>query len=572
MLNKTHKEVLMKKSVLLLLALLLVVGLNAEVYLPVIAPYQTLSLESFRHIATTAIEDDLDNGIDGTDIFKVEGARIYTNMSNLVSSWENQADNSSSDNTVVIGAISKLYKGYRLAVFYGNGNYHGAFTGTATEVGLTNTDADSPFDWRTELNSDTSANIINNDNCILVNLGRVMGEETELALTYKRTISKGTDDYTMSRDYTATDLDVPSVVTDWEENGDGGSESSVPISLYAISYAKPFKDWKLRGDLYFYMGGMNNNLNQMYRYFEDNSPASLTETDDELDSNLVENTNDISGNLAGISLRLGDENEFGLWEVGGNFGMVFGSGDYRILSRTHSIERDQIGSFIEVYNATYNNENVGPISVSGMNMGLNGRIEWQISPNVRWGLGLIVNSFSASLEYDLDDFSTTRTVFNNGDNVPSDPIDYVTTSIGGGSYIRTMKLNTNSIVIPTGVEVSIGKKKDWFIRLGALANGWKNETTQTIDVDEASLQPDSTTTVWGDGSSSTTVDPSVNYTDSEVTSGSTYQNVDFIYGVGWKPSPNLSLDLVGMFDVGGTELLSNDWFKSLRLSATINVY
>ncbi len=575
----------MKKSILLPLVLLLVVGVNAEVYLPVIAPYQTLSLESFRHIATASIEDDLDNGIDGTDIFNVEGARIYTNLSNLASSTETQADNSNSENTVVIGAVSNIYKGWKAAIFYGNANYHGALTGSATEVELENRDLDSPFDWRSELNSDTSANSINNDNCILVNLGRVMGEETELAFTYKRTVSKEIRDYTISRDYTETDLNVPSVVTDWEENGDGDSESSVPISLYSLSYAKPFKDWKLRGDVYLYMGGTNNNMNQMYRFFQDNSPANLTETDDYLDSNLVDNKNDISGNLAGVSLRLSDENEFGLWEVGGNVGMVFGSGDYRELTRSHSIEQDQIGSYIEVTNSAANDEIVGPISVSGMNMGLNGRIEWQISPNVRWGIGLIANSFSATLEYDLDELRTSRIVYNDGDPTP-EPTDYITTGIGGASYVRTVKLNTNSIVIPTGVEVSIGKKKDWFIRLGALANGSKSEMTYSIDVDEASIQPDSVTTVYGSGPNPPPiVDTDVDYTDSEVTNGSTWQNVDFVYGLGWKPSPNLSLDLVGMFDApfggpaiisaasdGSVELLSTGWFKSLRLSATINIY
>jgi hypothetical protein len=562
----------MKKSIVLLLALLLVVGVNAEVYLPIIAPYQTLALESFRHQATASIEDDLDNGIDGTDIFNVEGARIYTNLSNLASSTETQADNSNSRNEVVIGAISKFYKGWRAAIFYGNANYHGALTGSETDVVLVNTDPDSPFDWRSELNSDTSANSIENANCLLVNLGRVMGEETELAFTYKRTVSKGTGDYTMSRDYTVRDLDAASVLVDWEENGDGGSESSVPISLISISYAKPFKDWKLRGDVYLYMGGMNNNANQMYRHFVDNSPASLTQTDDALDSNLVDNKNNISGNLAGVSLRLGDENEFGLWEVGGNVGMVFGSGDYRELTRSRYIENDQVGSFIEVTNNTTNNENIGPISASGMNMGLNGRIEWQISPNVRWGIGLIANSFSATLEYDLDDFETIHNVYNDGDNQASDPDDYTTNGIGGASYVRTMKTNTNSIVIPTGVEVSIGKKRDWFLRLGALANGSKSEYTYSIDVDETSIQPDSTTTVYGDGFSVTTVDPDVDYTDSEVTNGTTWQNVDFIYGLGWKPTPNLSLDLIGMFDLNNTELLSTEFFQSLRLSATINVY
>jgi hypothetical protein len=562
----------MKKSIVLLLALLLVIGVNAAVYIPIEADYQTLSLESFRHIATASIEDDLDNGIDGTDIFNVQGARIYTNLSNLVSNEETQADNSNSAQTVVIGGISQIYKGWKAAVFYGNANYHRANAGSETSVDLLNDDADSPFDWRTELNRDTTANTINNDNCILVNLGRVMGEETELAFTYERTVSKNTGDFTASSNYTVRDLDV-GVTTQYEEsNGNGEGEMSVPMSLYSLSYAKPFKDWKLRGDVYLYMGGNNNNINQIYRSFVDNSPADGSLTNDELDSNLVDNQDDYSGNLAGVSLRLGDVNEFGLWEVGGNFGMVFGSGDYQALERSHGIYRDQVGAYTEITNNATNNEASGPISVSGMNMGLNGRIEWQISPNVRWGIGLIVNSFSATLEYDLDEFETTRNVYNNGDATPLDPADYITTEIVGDSYVQTIKINSNSFIVPAGVEISIGKKKDWFLRLGALANGSKSETTTSIDVDEASIQPDSITTVYGNGSSTTVVDPEVDYTDSEYTNTTTYQGVNFVYGLGWKPSANLSLDLVGMFDLDDTELLTTEWFQSLRLSATINIY
>jgi hypothetical protein len=563
----------MKKSIVLLLALLLVVGANAEVYVPIIAANQTLSLESFRHIATASIEDDLDNGIDGTDIFNVEGARIYTNLSNLVSSEENQADNSTSENTVVIGAISKLYKNWKAAVFYGNANYHRALDGSATDVTLWNDDADIPFDWRSVEKTDSSANNISNDNCILVNIGRDMGEETELAFTYKRTCSKTTSDFASSTIDSVRDLDA-GVTTGYEQsNGNGESENSFPISLYSLSYAKPFKDWKLRGDVYVYMGGENNNLNQMYRNFIDNSPSDLSLLNDNLDSNLVDNQDDYSANLAGVSLRLGDVNEFGLWEVGGNIGMVIGgSGDYIESNRSHSIEHDQTGANIEVTNITNNNDASGPISVSGMNMGLNGRIEWQISPNVRWGMGLFVNSFSATLEYDIDNFVTSRTVYNDGDTEGSDVDDYITTGVGGASYVQSTEMNLNSFVVPAGVEVSIGKKKDWFLRLGAVATGSKTEYTYSFDVDEATIQPDSVTTVYGDNSSTTTVDPSASYTDYEYTDGTTYQGVDFVYGLGWKPSPNLSLDLVGMFDAGSTELLSTDWFKSLKLSATINIY
>ena len=109
----------MKKLLVMLCALFLIQGVSAQVWMPIAS--DLLNLESFRHQATQTIEDDLDNGIDGTDIFAVEGARIYTNLSNLVSGDEEQGDNTASNNTVLIGGTSPIfYKGLKVTAFYGN--------------------------------------------------------------------------------------------------------------------------------------------------------------------------------------------------------------------------------------------------------------------------------------------------------------------------------------------------------------------------------------------------------------------------------------------------------------------
>ena len=94
----------------------------------------------------------------------------------------------------------------------------------------------------------------------------------------------------------------------------------------------------------------------------------------------------------------------------------------------------------------------------------------------------------------------------------------------------------------------------------------------TLTTDYTSVQRDSTITIFGDDSRIITVADNISYTDSEDVNSSTYEGVDYFYGIGWKPSANLSLDLIGMFDLGGVELLTTDWLKSLKLSATINVY
>jgi hypothetical protein len=96
------------------------------------------------------------------------------------------------------------------------------------------------------------------------------------------------------------------------------------------------------------------------------------------------------------------------------------------------------------------------------------------------------------------------------------------------------------------------------------------EMTEAYAVDSVHLYERVATD--GTGTQVRTFDTSMADPDGEYTSSSTYQDVNYTYGLGWKPSKNLSIDLLGMFDATGVELLSTDWLKSLKLSATINVY
>ena len=44
---------------------------------------------------------------------------------------------------------------------------------------------------------------------------------------------------------------------------------------------------------------------------------------------------------------------------------------------------------------------------------------------------------------------------------------------------------------------------------------------------------------------------------------------DFSYGLGYKASKNLQIDLLSMFEDTGSELWSTDFLRSLRLSFTL---
>jgi len=560
----------MKKFMLVACSFFVAQILSAQVWMPI--SNDLLNLESFRHQATASIEDDLDNGIDGTDIFNVKGARIYTNLSNLVTGIENPY---ASENTVAIGATSPIYKGWKVTAFYANANSNNSFDGNRDETNHEDTDFDEDFDEMYFEHMDSTAKDEASANSILINLGKQMGKGTELAFTYKRMNYNNKYEMEDSTYYISRTL-TPTVSINefWYGSGNGTGGYSEPLTTYALSYSKPYRNWTARGDIFLISAGEKQNDEGTAIFFQDRDPgdaSTVFTTNDTL--NTMDNA-DYTVNLAGIGLRIGDldKNTGFLWEIGGNYGMAFGSGDASYLYRRHVILQDEIvASEIQLYDSLYADSMIAPISVSGNAMGLTGRIEWQIAENVKFGIGFLANSFSLSQEQDETYKTDIIASFNDDDGAPSDPNDYILTVSGAGREgISTSEIKENRIAIPAGIELNFGKNKDWYLRLGAMAIGSKVESIEKMVTDTVNLYISER--VYGNGAEETILGTTMNDIDTEVTKRTTSQNVFYSYGLGWKPSPNLSLDLIGMFDATNVELFSTDWLRSLKLSATLNIY
>jgi len=562
----------MKKLTLVVCALFIAQGLSAQVWVPM--TNDLLNLESFRHQATTVIEDDLDNGIDGTDIFYVDGARIYTNLSNLATGMEQQANNSNSANTVLLGATSPVYKGWKVTAFYGNANLESTtFDGMIGETSFVGLPSNPEFSTRDFLLMDSTASAELSQNTVLLNIGKVMGRGTEVAFTYKRERSSSKGEFEDSMYYIDETLDPPNITELYYGAENGSYDNSTPVTTYALSYSKPYRGWKLRGDVFLSSTTEQNSEEISGFYFEDLLPGSPNTTFTTRDTTTMMDQYDYSGNIAGIGLRLSDENQYGLlWEIGGNFGMIFGSGDANEDNNYHLItQSEMVADQIGVLDSLYSSDWTAALSVSGNAMGLNGRMEWQIAENVRFGLGCMFNSFSATIEEDRTYRLDITSSYDDDDGTASDADDYDLTVNGYDiDETYTQGISANRIAVPAGIEVNFGKNKDWFLRLGALAVGSKTEYTDETVTDSISVYE--RVIEYGNGAEVESYGTNVTYEDGKVTSGGTSQAVYYTYGLGWKPSKNLSLDLIGMFDASGVELLSTDWLRSLKLSATINIY
>ncbi len=544
---------------------------------------QGLNLESFRQQATYIIRDDLDYAINGTDIFEVDGARIFTNLSNLSTGTE-ELMGYNSDNTFVIGYVSPEFWGLKSALFWGtmkdldpdflgidvDGDGWDDLWGDGFLSGVwhrewdANGDGSIDFiDYRYVEEAGEDSDL---ESDILVNIGKDMGVSA-FALTYRRVADKFTEDNSDSLYFDREDYSTGDLTEFYREDEADNYIYTSPSNQFNLAYTSPFMSWDLRGDFYFNMSNIEDKWTSNYHYFENLAPPPASITDTELDTTYSAGMDKYSNNEAGIALRLKNTDPVLTWEVSGRFGMNFGSGDYEDsyfnFTETHDMNAGNVDSDIYAYTDQY----IAPISVSGMNMGIGGRMEWQLASNVRFGLGAGFNSSRLTREYDQDYTNIERIEYDDGDLDPADPDDYVDITQSGYSSMRTYETIVDAIYVPAGIEINVGKNKDWFLRFGALAIKENINTKNIEEIDE--VQREVHTITYGDGTTTTTYED-VEYESTKENDYSENQTVNFAYGLGWKPSDNLSIDLLGMFDVSGVELLSTDWFQSLKLSATVS--
>ena len=568
----------MKKLFLVLSILTFVGGLGA----------QGLLLQSFRQQATYSIWDDLDYAIDGTDLLEVEGGRIFTNLSNLSSSTEQLMGNYS-DNMFVIGFISPVLPlGLKSAFFWGtrknldpdylsldldgdgwNDVYgYGFLSGTWNREWDANGDGSIDFiDFR-YLEEAGEDSYLESD--ILVNVAKDMGGGNAFAFTYQKVMDNSTWDYSDSTYEQTEDVSTGDLTYYWWDTYVGNSIFTMPSSnRFNLAFTTPFwfnPTWDLRGDLFFNLLNQEDSWVERLHYFEDYAPATPVITDTYLDSTNFNYQDNYSNNEAGLALRLRNVNPVLSWWVGGRFGMNFGSGDYDSDYSYFYEDQYMSAGNVALDNYTYSLDNTAPISVSGMNIGAFGRIEWQLSSNVRFGIGALYSSSSLTREYDEDYSYTYRYEYDDGDSDPADWDDYTDIIESGYSGTRTYENVYDVIQVPVGIEINVGKNKDWFIRFGAIATKSNYNVLEIEEVDEARRQI--RTITRGDGTTTVTYSD-VEYASYKENEYREYQTVDFAYGLGWKPSDNVGIDLLGMFDITGTELLSTDWFRSLKISAFI---
>lgn len=577
----------MKKILIItLFTLLMVSAANAQV-------------ASFRHIALgKIIDDDLDLVNDPIELKFVEGSRLYTNLSNLVNSNEEFLANNSS-NTFLIGYSTKnpFMENLWNSVFIefqktkiphtvwidsdldGNNDISGFGLLSDEFTGYYDITGDGIYDIIRQISQERSDYDEVNQVEFALNNTYDTGNFVIGAKFHYNSYSSD-EDITYDLNYTYHDI---------EDNFDYYTENQLDDS--SDHYLNSFFDfqasillpdvrgYEVRGDFKF----MNQNfssdaqINDYYR--EDDYDPDIPDLEDfNTSGSIVKNILEQPGNAftLGASIRktlvkAAQRKNDGYWKIGGE--ITFGSYDYSDLSETETINIEKYFDGLDTLFTDYLETDIESSLTKDIGtrkrtqFSLNGKINYPFNEKVYFGLGFNYNyniikretDFEESFEniYDYEILDEESTV-----------ADYITTETYSILADRTYEQFITNFYVPVGIEYKFTNNNKWDIRFGSVFRSTCSTINDAKEIKD--VTPITTETNYGDGSVDVDIEDNT-YDSTSMQMNSTNSSTNYYYGLGFRPTDNLQIDLLGFLGEAGDEedLLDADFYKQLRLSFTL---
>jgi|GEM_PF-512097 len=542
---------------------------------------------SFRNASTaTLLEDDYDMWLgpyplpDPARLPLIDGARLYTNLSNLVNKAEEPFGTFSSDYFLIGGSTNPLFNFGNLGFVVDRYNDKNPWdTGLLDRLGnpiygfgdvvsatLTDDDGNGTYDRRTEVEETRETWQDQGNKDFVFGFGKDMNGSL-FGLFFQMNKMK-TETYGapggMPVNYTldSTDINLVSGDRTFTESrlGTGSTIDDMTLNTFGLSFWKYLSETRAVG---FHFGyGMLSATSDDIWDNTDNwnaSPddASITDTysmRETSDENIPYSGNDITGWLSFISdfneithFRFDTYFEKASSKVGSDAVRNYTFVDNRIAADNHT-------------DATNGTEATG-ITGDGsyQTVAIQGKFIYDLSDNVNFafGIGFSTNTWDTT-RVEINDSRYVQT-YDDGDNEVNDPDDYTETTTYA-SEIQT-KTTEGSKIITFPVCVEFHVKTPLVFRLGAIHS--INLTESTTNMDLLSASPGLVHTVYGDGSISDVLinNPGIQDIGSSEDNTDTYSNTNYTYGMGYAVGKNLKIDLMGFSDLTN---LSN-W----KVSATL---
>lgn len=529
-----------------------------------------LVYQSFRYQSTAGLfEDDYDLLFDPARICEIEGARVWTSLSNLVTGNENLFSNGSVPYILVGGATSfgKFYPGMvydhsvdksalGTGLFDPNGNeMYG--DGKLTTIDWDDIDNNGIYDRRTIETETRSSYEQIKDNNIFFGVGYKLNN-LRLGLGYLRVDNKSiiTDPLNnFTYDYTVEDLNTNSftLINRAKFSGDDNYNYGENDILFSI--------WKDMDNMSLGLlagFGLLNYVNKA------NIIGDSTIYTDPVDTtrfytraNIFDTTNQKqSGNIITVNLRAFynyNENAQGRFYLG-FFTQSLGFGDDAIDHYYKTRENIMAQYRWDTINAlTYYD---GSANIKGLQIGT--KQLFKVSDRLRIGFGVM---FTGTTTFDstvAKDTTVTRTVYDDNDGISFDPDDYVRTIWSSETWMTKITGTTKEIALPVGVEFNLFPQLA--MRLGAQHRYTMDDYTTVTELIQ--YEPQRTRTVDGTGAiTEDLIDPNPAPVGSDETHKVNTPRTDYFYGIGWQVMDNLQIDIMGFSEL--TKL--DNW----RISATL---
>ena len=554
---------------------------------------------SFRNLALgKIIDDDLDLVKDPIELKFVEGSRLYTNLSNLVSTNEEIIANNSND-TFLIGYSTKnpFIESFWNSVFiefqktkianpiqidsdldgaidnFGNGLLITEFTGYYDITG------DDIYDIIRQISQERSD--YDEVNQVEFALNNTF-DAGNFILGAKFHYSSYSSDEDITYDMNYIYHDIVEDFDDYTENQLDDSSDHFLNSSFDLQTSILFPDirgYEIRGDFIFMHQNYSFDMQANDYYREDFFDANIPDIEDfNITEDASKNITDQPGNsfALGTSMRktivkaVQRKND-GYWKIGG--GITLGSYDYSDLDETTLTYTekyfDGVGTGAMDYlqtdteNALINDDG----TQNTTQFSLMGKLNYPFNEKVYFGLGLNYNYQILKRETDFEESIENIYEFEILDE-ESTVADYITTETYSITADRTFEQNTSEFYVPVGIEYKFTNNNKWDLRFGSVFRSICTTVNDAKEIKDAS--PITTETVYGDGSVDINIDDNTYDSTSEQTIN-TNSSTNYYYGLGFRPTDNLQIDLLGFFGGVGDEndLLNADFYKQLRLSFTL---
>ena len=554
---------------------------------------------SFRNLALgTIIDDDLDLVKDPIELKFVEGSRLYTNLSNLVSTNEEIMANNSND-TFLIGYSTKspFIENFWNSVFiefqktkvanpiqidsdldgvddnFGHGLLNTEFTGYYDITG------DDIYDIIRQISQERSD--YDEVNQVEFALNNTF-DAGNFIIGAKFHYSSYTSDEDITYDMNYIYHDIVEDFDDYTENQLDDSSNHYLNSFFDLQTSILLPDvrgYEIRGDFIFMHQNYSFDVQIDDYYREDFFDINIPDIEDfNITEDVSKNITELPGNAfsLGTSMRktfvkAAQRKNDGYWKIGG--GITLGSYDYSDLDEVTLTYTEKYFDGLGIGGVDYlqtDTENA-LINDNGTQnttqFSLMGKLNYPFNEKVYFGLGLNYNyqilkrdtDFVESIEntYEFEILDEESTV-----------ADYITTETYSITADRTYEQYTSEFYVPVGIEYKFTNNNKWDLRFGSIFRSLCTTINDAKEIKDAS--PITTETIYGDGSVDIDIDDNTYDSTSEQTN-STNSSTNYYYGLGFRPTDNLQIDLLGFFGGVGDEndLLNADFYKQLRLSFTL---